>query len=195
MAVQDLNRNIKDFNPRFIPYVKFLLTFEYDRWKPFIVEGYRTHTRQQYLYEEGRRRHGIIRTYAKAWQSLHNYGMAVDIAFKDNMNLISRDKALYKRLYAYVKHTGMDWGGLWRWKDWGHFEGIISNLKSMSNVKLVKKKDSGQHGYYIPCTTEEALISLGKNFGKEIPAKDDHTVDWERVKVEGEFYDGGIDRV
>jgi peptidoglycan LD-endopeptidase CwlK len=47
----------------------------------FIFEAYRTPVRQAYLYEQGRTKPGSIVTYAKAWHSYHQYGLAVDMVF------------------------------------------------------------------------------------------------------------------
>jgi peptidoglycan L-alanyl-D-glutamate endopeptidase CwlK len=44
-----------------------------------MFEGYRSPSRQQWLYEQGRSRDGKIVTYAKPWESFHQYGLAVDI--------------------------------------------------------------------------------------------------------------------
>jgi len=44
-----------------------------------MFEGYRSPERQQWLYEQGRSRDGKIVTYAKPWESFHQYGLAVDI--------------------------------------------------------------------------------------------------------------------
>jgi peptidoglycan L-alanyl-D-glutamate endopeptidase CwlK len=46
-----------------------------------VFEGYRTPERQQWLYEAGRDRAGIIVTKARPWQSAHQFGLAVDLAF------------------------------------------------------------------------------------------------------------------
>ena len=47
----------------------------------FVFEAYRTPVRQAYLYAQGRTRPGRIVTYAKAWHSYHQYGLAVDLVF------------------------------------------------------------------------------------------------------------------
>lgn len=44
-----------------------------------VTEGYRSGARQDQLYAQGRTRPGEIVTNAKAGQSAHNYGLAVDI--------------------------------------------------------------------------------------------------------------------
>ena len=53
---------------------------------------------------------------------------------------------------------------------------------NMSNVKIYKK--GNEFGIMIPTTTPEALISYGKNFGIDIPHTDDHTVEWDKLKVD-----------
>lgn len=47
-----------------------------------VFEGYRSPERQQWLYDQGRTRDGKIITYAKPWESFHQYGLAVDIVGK-----------------------------------------------------------------------------------------------------------------
>lgn len=47
---------------------------------PFrIFEAYRTPERQNWLYAEGRTRPGRIVSKARAWQSMHQYGLAADL--------------------------------------------------------------------------------------------------------------------
>lgn len=48
-----------------------------------VFEGYRTPQRQAWLYAQGRSRDGKIVTMAKEWESWHNFGLAVDVVFKD----------------------------------------------------------------------------------------------------------------
>lgn len=47
----------------------------------FVFEAFRSPERQAYLYAQGRTRPGGIVTYAKPWQSYHQYGLAVDLVF------------------------------------------------------------------------------------------------------------------
>ncbi len=47
----------------------------------FVFEAFRSPERQAYLYAQGRTRPGSIVTYAKPWQSYHQYGLAVDLVF------------------------------------------------------------------------------------------------------------------
>lgn len=54
-----------------------------------VFETYRSPERQDWLYAQGRTRKGAKVTRATAWQSWHQYGVALDLAFK--------------------------WGGKWQW--------------------------------------------------------------------------------
>jgi peptidoglycan L-alanyl-D-glutamate endopeptidase CwlK len=47
-----------------------------------VYEAYRTPARQDHLFAQGRTRPGKIVTYARGWESFHQYGLAVDMAFK-----------------------------------------------------------------------------------------------------------------
>lgn len=48
-----------------------------------IFEGWRSPQRQNQLYDQGRTKPGKIVTNRQAWESIHQYGLAVDVAFKD----------------------------------------------------------------------------------------------------------------
>lgn len=47
-----------------------------------LFEGYRSPQRQDWLYEQGRKRPGVRVTNARAWQSWHQLSMAVDCVFR-----------------------------------------------------------------------------------------------------------------
>jgi peptidoglycan L-alanyl-D-glutamate endopeptidase CwlK len=51
----------------------------------YIFEGYRSLNRQTELYNQGRTTPGAVITWAKPGQSLHHYGVAVDIVFDGNL--------------------------------------------------------------------------------------------------------------
>ena len=86
-----------------------------------IVEGFRTNARQSELYAQGRTTPGNIVTYAKAGESFHNYGVAVDYVFiKEGYNA---PDALWQTLGAVMKRHGFLWGGDWAsWPDRPHGE-------------------------------------------------------------------------
>lgn len=64
---------------------------------------------------------------------------------------------------------------------------LSTNLWNMSNVKILKDKNSAQVGFYLPQTNESAMISVAKNFGIELPLNDKGELEWPEVKIDGEF--------
>lgn len=84
---------------------------------PVIHEGFRSMERQQALYNQGRTTAGPIVTNAKAGQSLHNYGVAADIYWRDPKTgkMVSFDdpRALEaaKALGQMANNKGLLWGG------------------------------------------------------------------------------------
>lgn len=78
---------------------------------PFrVFEAYRTPDRQQYLYEQGRTRPGSIVTRAKAWESLHQYGLAADLVLFENNRWSWDDKGPKARWWARLKEIGREEG-------------------------------------------------------------------------------------
>ena len=76
-----------------------------------LVEGYRSPARQTKLYNQGRTTPGNIVTNAKAGQSFHNFGVAVDFVFrKEGYNA---SVAQWELLGEVGKLQGFEWGGDW----------------------------------------------------------------------------------
>lgn len=102
------------------------------RAKVRITQGTRTWQEQAKLYAQGRTVSGKKVTNAKPGQSIHNYGLAVDICLMIDGKTASWDTAKdwdndqvadwYECVKIFAKH-GWDWGGNWRtFKDLPHFE-------------------------------------------------------------------------
>lgn len=86
-----------------------------------LVEGFRSNERQNTLYAQGRTTPGQIVTNAKAGESLHNYGVAVDFVFRKEGYNASEE--LWETLGLVGKSQGFEWGGDWKkFKDRPHFE-------------------------------------------------------------------------
>lgn len=87
-----------------------------------IAQGFRTMQEQADLYEQGRSKSGKKVTNAKAGQSYHNYGLAVDFV------IIESGKAIWNHKYNSLvvqefKAAGFVWGGDFKSiKDKPHFE-------------------------------------------------------------------------
>lgn len=88
-----------------------------------VTQGLRTFKEQQDLYDMGRTKAGKIVTKAKAGQSYHQYGLAVDLVelVKNGTEVDwSYDMA---KLAPYASKYGIEWGGNWQgFKDMPHFE-------------------------------------------------------------------------
>jgi peptidoglycan L-alanyl-D-glutamate endopeptidase CwlK len=99
----------------------------------------RTFAEQNALYAQGRtklydasgKRLGVV-TKAKGGQSIHNYGLALDIvlikdnrtaSWEDNVDFDRDGKADWAEVVNILKANGWEWGGDWRsFKDKPHFE-------------------------------------------------------------------------
>lgn len=101
-----------------------------------IVEGYRSFERQTQLYNQGRTTAGAIVTNARAGESYHNYGVAVDFVFrKEGYNATD---SLWALLGKVGKMQGFAWGGDWQgFVDKPHFELTLGyNLKDFKDGKV-----------------------------------------------------------
>lgn len=132
------------------------------RAKIRITQAMRTLEEQAQLYAQGRTKLGPKVTNAKPGQSIHNYGLAVDICLIVDGKIASWD--IHKDwdndkiadwiecVYIFKKY-GWSWGGDWKhFKDYPHFEksNISVNGKNIKPtwqtlIKLPKDKN----GYVI----------------------------------------------
>ena len=109
----------------------------------------RTFAEQDELYAQGRtklfdskgNRLGIV-TKAKGGQSLHNYGLALDIVLLKDTNNDGRfdtpsweetvdfdkdGKSDWMEIVQIFKNNGWEWGGDWKFKDSPHFQKTYGN--------------------------------------------------------------------
>lgn len=95
-----------------------------------LVEGLRPYARQNALYAQGRTKPGAIVTHARAGQSYHQFGLAVDCVLTDTHGdptwSFDPHGAVWQRVVKLAKGAGLSWGGDWRrFKDIPHFEPAI----------------------------------------------------------------------
>ena len=93
-----------------------------------ISSGRRTPEEQDKLYAQGRTAMGKIVTAAQRYQSLHNYGIAVDLFFLVD-GKASWKPELFETLWTVAWHAGLDrrglvWSGNWvgGFKEMAHFQ-------------------------------------------------------------------------
>lgn len=87
--------------------------------------GLRTAEEQDKLYAQGRTSPGQIVTKAQGWESWHNYGLAVDVVFRDEKGHWTWERAfpVWQELGVIGEMFGLEWGGRWlKLADYPHFE-------------------------------------------------------------------------
>ena len=128
------------------------------RAKVRIAQGLRTFAEQDALYAQGRTKPGKKVTNAKGGQSIHNYGLAVDIvlildgktASWDEKSDFDKDRQSdWMEVVSEFKKAGWEWGGDWRtFKDMPHFEKTKGlTLKQIQDK--YKRKDFIKNTTYI----------------------------------------------
>lgn len=116
-----------------------------------ITQGLRTFAEQEALYNQGRNGNaGKIVTNAKAGQSFHNYGLAIDLVeLDDNKNEMADWHFDMATLKPIADKYGIVWGGDFRSiKDKPHFEYTFGHTWQ----QLLQLKNSGAidaEGYVI----------------------------------------------
>lgn len=108
-----------------------------------IVQGLRTFAEQDKLYSQGRTSPGKIVTKVKGGQSMHNYGVAIDVfpLHADGKLHMEKDREnieMLKKVAPIAKRYGFSWGGDWKkFVDNPHFEKPfgkrISELRQLYN--------------------------------------------------------------
>lgn len=90
---------------------------------PFITQTLRTFKESNDLYAKGRTKPGEIVTNAKAGQSYHNYGLALDFVIQKNDNMSWVVDADWMKVVNIFKKHGFVWGGDFKsLPDAPHFE-------------------------------------------------------------------------
>lgn len=117
----------------------------------------RTFPEQNALYAKGRTKPGKIVTNAKAGESYHNYGLALDfclllnegkeVSWDRNKDTDKDNKKDWNEVVAVFKHYGWQWGGDWtNFKDYPHFQKTMGFTTSQL-LKKHKSKDFDSDGY------------------------------------------------
>lgn len=93
-----------------------------------VTQGVRTFSEQHILFLK---RPKV--TNADAGQSYHNYGVAVDLAFRVNGKITWEDK-YYKNIGRWASQVGLTWGGNWHFVDYPHVQ--LPNMPDVKSMKL-----------------------------------------------------------
>lgn len=105
-----------------------------------LLEGYRSPERQEALANQANKV-----TDARAFQSKHQFGLAVDLApYRDGHLIISEADPwaakVYELLGQEAEAVGLTWGGHWSFRDLGHIEAPGSISKNLRAAAMAKAK-------------------------------------------------------
>jgi peptidoglycan L-alanyl-D-glutamate endopeptidase CwlK len=92
-----------------------------------VVSGLRTAAQQNALYAQGRTAPGHIVTNAKAGQSMHNYGLAVDVvpylSGQTGQVNWNENTPQFRAMVSALEAQDLVWGGSWKsLPDFDHFQ-------------------------------------------------------------------------
>lgn len=149
--ISSLHPSVREEVTRIIAQCDIALT---GKAKIRISQGLRTFQEQDDLYAQGRTKPGKKVTNAKAGQSVHNYGFAVDIVLIIDGKIASWettkdwDNDKVADWYECVKIfalNGWEWGGNWKtFKDLPHFD-----KRNFNDWKKLSKFKRDKNGYAI----------------------------------------------
>jgi peptidoglycan L-alanyl-D-glutamate endopeptidase CwlK len=109
-----------------------------------IVTSLRTPLEQNDLYAQGRTKAGKIVTQAKAWDSMHNYGLAIDCYNAADLRK-GKLTAPSNKAGAVAEKLGWVWGGRWKKPyDPPHFQ--FTGKYKLIDLKVMRK-DLDAKGY------------------------------------------------
>ncbi len=111
-----------------------------------ITAALRTREEQDQLYAQGRTTPGKIITNAKAGQSLHNYGLAIDVVEIKNGNALWNNPN-WNKIAALGKSLSFTWGADWKdFKDKPHFQYTFG--KTLNQLKTLYTSGN-RNGEYV----------------------------------------------
>ena len=105
-------------------------------------ETYRSWERQESLYAHGRTEPGQKVTNARAGESWHNYGLAVDLVLMIDGKWTWNHTELYKKAPIYFEPLGLEWlGRSKRFPELVHYQ--FPTSFTISSAKGLAKKGGG----------------------------------------------------
>lgn len=120
-------------------FYDFLQACHDNKFDVQITSGSRSFKEQDDLYAIGRTKPGRIITNAKGGQSMHNYGIAIDIVIINRKGECDWRLEMYEMLWRVAKKKDLNkqwlcWGGNWKsFKDSAHFD--LSNGEPIEKIK------------------------------------------------------------
>lgn len=98
-----------------------------------VIAAKRTWEEQNALYAQGRTKPGKVVTNARGGESMHNFGLAIDVVeIKNGEPLWTNDR--WAKIGQIGKSVGFEWGGDWKFTDKPHFQ----NTRGLSLAQIQK---------------------------------------------------------
>lgn len=122
----------------------------------------RTFEEQNALYAQGRTKAGKIVTNAKGGESMHNFGIAIDIvllvdkdkngtfesaSWETNVDFDGDGVSDWMEVVKIFKLYGWEWGGDWKFTDMPHFQKTFG--KSVKDLQLLITNKKVVNGYVV----------------------------------------------
>lgn len=110
MSVNTANRDLALLHPLMREKAQAVLADCQQAGLPLrVFEAWRSPERQRFLFAKGRTTPGPIVTYAKAWQSYHQYGLAADfVGFIDGNWTWNLPDATWRKLHRFGENHGLE---------------------------------------------------------------------------------------
>ncbi|MBE7200254.1 MAG: D-alanyl-D-alanine carboxypeptidase family protein [Parafilimonas terrae] len=110
MSLTSQDRDLLHLHPNMRSRVESVLAdIEKAKLPLRLFEGWRSPERQRYLYAQGRTRPGPKVTFARAWESYHQYGLAVDlVGFVNEKWTWDLPGAVWKQMHAIGAAHGLE---------------------------------------------------------------------------------------
>jgi peptidoglycan LD-endopeptidase CwlK len=133
---QEITENVhlvEGLHPELIRYTDILVQMAGKQGiNVVITDDFRSFHEQDKLYAKGRSGEGNIVTHAKAGESFHNFGLAVDFALINSEDQVIWDldydgngnsRSDWLEVVEIAKGLGFEWGGDWKhFKDYPHLQ-------------------------------------------------------------------------
>lgn len=128
-------------------------------WRPVVIYGHRSPAKQEDLYHQGRERHvvregdrlvtrwrpggpGVIVTKARAWESPHVFGLAVDIALVSDIEgvWLPAEHSAWVVLECEANKLGLETGRTWKFVDCAHVQEPEWRILAGDQIEVVRRK-------------------------------------------------------
>jgi peptidoglycan L-alanyl-D-glutamate endopeptidase CwlK len=114
------------YHPFLIALEEMLRDLHQEGHEFWAISGFRDEGEQMALWTQGRTKPGLVVTNAKALESAHNFGLAVDLCRDMQAKRSGLQPSWHPEDYLVLDRAcrmhGLEWGGWWKAKDYPHVQ-------------------------------------------------------------------------